>query len=230
MFLIRINFPVMLLEGDFLPLSCGETSHRSWIVFSPTKQAIYCFPCRLFSHTINSPAHLQLSFAAHGGCGADKKWKKLWDRIPGHEKSDAHKSCYLRWRQLQRRLENDSGINVIIEESVSSDVAKWKKLLSWIIDVVIFLGQRGLTFRESWARMGDVDNGNFIGLLEVLAHYDLIMEDKEANDCKRTTCHQNRKTMFINLCAARLRKCILDERELANTTQLWLMLRQIPAI
>ena len=203
----------------------GETSHRSWIVFSPTKQAIYCFPCRLFSHTINSPAHLQSSFASHDGWGTDKKWKKLWDRIPDHEKSDAHKNCYLRWRELQRRLENDAGINVIIEESVSSEVAKWKKLLSRIIDVVIFLGQKGLAFRGSSARIGDVDNGNFLGLLELLAHYDPIMEEHVTNvkvaqqRGERLQAHYlspESQNEFINLCAARVRKCILDERELAK--------------
>ena len=81
---------------------------------------------------------MQSSFSSRDVWGTEKKWKKLWDRIPDHEKSDAHKNCYLLWRELQRRLENDTGINVIIEENVSSEAEKWKKLLSRIIDVVIF--------------------------------------------------------------------------------------------
>ena len=63
---------------------------------------------------------MQSSFSSRDGWGTEKKWKKLWDRIPDHEKSDAHKNCYLRWRELQRRLENDTGINVITEENISS--------------------------------------------------------------------------------------------------------------
>ena len=42
----------------------GETSRRCWIVYSPTKQAIYCFPCRIFWHTIDNPAHMQSSFSS----------------------------------------------------------------------------------------------------------------------------------------------------------------------
>ena len=146
---------------------------------------------------------MQSSFSSRDGWGTEKKWKKLWDRIPDHEKSDAHKNCYLLWRELQRHLENDTGINVIIEENVSSEAEKWKKLLSRIIDVVIFLGQRGLAFRGSSLRIGDVDNGNFLGLLELLAHYDPIVEEhvtkvkvaqQRGERLQATTYHQNRKT------------------------------------
>ena len=203
----------------------GETSRRCWIVYSPTKQAIYCFPCRIFWHTIDNPAHMQSSFFSRDGWGTEKKWKKLWDRIPDHEKSDAHKNCYLLWRKLQRRLENDTGINVIIEENVSSEAEKWKKLLSRIIDVVIFLGQRGLAFHGSSLRIGDVDNGNFLGLLELLAHYDPTVEEhvtkvKVAQQKgERLQAHYlspESQNEFISLCAARVRRCILDERELAK--------------
>lgn len=78
---------------------------------------------------------------------------------------------------LQRRLENDARIDVIIEESILSEAAKWKKLLTWITDVVVFLGERGLAFGGSSLRIGDVHNGNFLGLLELLAHYDPLLEE-----------------------------------------------------
>ena len=193
----------------------GKTSRRCWIVYSPTKQAIYCFPCRIFWHTIDYPAHMQSSFSSHDGWGTEKKWKKLGDRIPDHEKSDAHKNCYLRWRELQRCLENDAGINVIIEENISSEAEKWKKLLSRIIDVVIFLGQRGLAFCGSSLRIGDVDNGNFLGLLELVAHYDPIVEEhvtkvKVAQQKgERLQAHYlspESQNEFISLCAARVRR------------------------
>ena len=168
---------------------------------------------------------MQSSFSSRDGWGTEKKWKKLWDRIPDHEKSNAHKNCYLLWRELQRRLENDTGINIIIEENVSSEAEKWKKLLSRIIDVVIFLGQRGLAFRGSSLRIGDVDNGNFLGVLELLAHYDPIVEEhvtkvKVAQQKgERLQAHYlspESQNEFISLCAARVRRCILDERELAK--------------
>ena len=148
---------------------------------------------------------MQSSFSSRDGWGTEKKWKKLWDRIPDHAKSDAHKNCYLLWRELQRRLENDAGINVIIEENVSSEAEKWKKLLSRIIDVVIFLGQRGLAFRGSSLRIGDVDNGNFLGLLELLAHYDPIVEE---HVYQSESCPTKRGTVASALPITRIAKRI----------------------
>ena len=56
------------VTGQQLPTSVlnvrkqnGETNSRSWIVFSPIKEAIYCFPCRLFSHKIDHPTHSSLA-------------------------------------------------------------------------------------------------------------------------------------------------------------------------
>ena len=201
----------------------GETSSRSWIVFSPTKEAIYCFPCRLFSHTIDQPT--QSSLASPGGWTAERKWKKLWERVPEHEKSDSHKKCYFSWLELQRRLENDAGIDVIIEGNILSEAEKWKKLLTRIIDVVIFLGGRGLAFRGSSLRIGDVHNGNFLGLLELLAHYDPLLDEhvtkvKVAQQKgERLQAHYlspESQNEFISFCAANVRRYVLNEREHAK--------------
>ena len=91
--------------------------------------------------------------------------------------------------------------------------------------MVIFLGQRGLAFRGASLRIGDVDNGNFLGLLELLAHYDPIVEEHVTNvqvaqqKGERLHAHYlspESQNEFISLCAARVRKYILDERELAK--------------
>ena len=42
-------------------------------------------------------------------------------------------------------------------------------------DVTMFLGERALAFRGSTQCVGDVHNGNFLGLLELISHYDPIL-------------------------------------------------------
>ena len=39
----------------------GEVVRRSWLVFSPTKAAPYCLPCRLFGHTITTGSKSKLA-------------------------------------------------------------------------------------------------------------------------------------------------------------------------
>ena len=159
------------------------------------------------------------------------KWKKLWERLPDHEKSGSHKKCYVPWRELQKCLENNTDIDVIIEENILFEAAKWKKFLKLIIDAVVFLGERGLAFRGSSLRIGDVHNGNFLGLLELLAHYDPLLEEhvtkvKVAQQKgKRLQAHYlspESQNEIIGICSANVRRCVLDERES------WLMPPQMP--
>ena len=51
------------------------------------------------------------------------------------------------------------------------------KILARIIDVVIFLGERGLPLPGSSQRIGDVHNGNFLGPIQLLSHYDPLLQE-----------------------------------------------------
>ena len=46
-----------------------------------------------------------------------------------------------------------------------------------ILNVIVFLGERGLDIRETSQRLGDVHNANFLGLLELLANYDPLLQE-----------------------------------------------------
>ena len=50
-----------------------------------------------------------------------------------------------------------------------------------IIDVVLFLGERGLAFSESSHRLGDPNNGNLQGLIELLSKWDPISQEHVQN-------------------------------------------------
>ena len=151
-------FPVSLMTYKH---KNGESCNRSWIVFSEAKQAFFCLPCKLFSSDLNLTT---TSVLFSTGWGTDRKWKKLCDRIPEHEHSNAYKTCFLTWREQERRFKQDSGIHMLLENELKPKVNKWIKLLKQIIDVVIFLGERGLSFRVSTHRIHEIHTGNFLGL------------------------------------------------------------------
>ena len=50
-------------------------------------------------------------------------------------------------------------------------------LLHRILQVVLFLGERGLVFRGDSQRNGDPNNGHFLGILELIGQYDKILGD-----------------------------------------------------
>ncbi|XP_065665591.1 zinc finger MYM-type protein 1-like [Hydra vulgaris] len=150
-----------------------EIVPRDWLVWSKSKNALFCFPCRLFYIF-----HEQRSiFATENGWQANRGYKKLYDRIPDHEKSSNHKSCYIQRRNLEKNINKHTTIDCFIVKQIQNETQKWKDLLKRLLDVILFLAKRRLAFRGVTHLIGDSSNGNFLGLLELLSVYDLLLEE-----------------------------------------------------
>ena len=198
----------------------GEIQNRDWLVYSQQKGALFCFPCRLFGQKLSKNASTSY-LASRNGCGPDSKWKRLFDRLPLHENSINHKQCYLEWRQLEIRLSDKSSIDNQLITRINTDISKWMELLHRIIDVILFLGQRGLSFRGDTDAVGDVHNGNFLGIIELISHYDPILREhvrkvhesqKKGKLLQAHYLSNDSQNEFIHLCANKLRSCMLIER------------------
>ncbi|KAK5645202.1 hypothetical protein RI129_006502 [Pyrocoelia pectoralis] len=213
------NFPVYILTQK---LKNGETVKRDWLVWSDIKRSLFCFPCRLFTKLVPT---LRSKLATTSGYSMDLKWKKLYNRIPEHENSVNHKECYLQWRTLELKLKNQSTITHQLFEVIKSETEIWKQLLRRFLDVTLFLGERGLAFRGENQLIGDPNNGNFLGILEIIARYDPLLQEhlnkvKISQDThKPLQVHylSNRiQNEFIALCAEHVMEKILEERKIAK--------------
>ena len=116
-------FPVSLLCSK---LPNGEDVPRDWLVWSKSKQALFCFPCRLFtqSSTVNRSL-----LALSTGYSKNNKWKKLYVKIPEHQESMNHKRCYVAWRNLQKIIGCSATIPLQLHRSIQNEAAVWKQLL-----------------------------------------------------------------------------------------------------
>ena len=72
-------FPVSLL---CYKLPNGEDVHRDWLVWSKSKQTLFCFPCRLFTLPMQSSTVNRSLLALSSGYSKDNKWKKLYVKGP----------------------------------------------------------------------------------------------------------------------------------------------------
>ena len=200
----------------------GQVIDRDWIVWSQSKQALYCLPCRLFC---DLPKSSRSSLASPSGFSSDMSWRKLYDKLPEHESSANHKKNYIEWREVERRIENDKTVSKLLSESILSEAAVWRQILRRLLDVTLFLAQRGLAFRGGSSEIGDISNGNFLGILELIGHYDPVLEVhlqkvKESQDSgKRMQAHYlsgETQNEFISCCADEVLRFILAEREKAK--------------
>ena len=135
-------------------------------VIRDEKQSLYCLCCRLFYKGPGRPALAQLH-------GISDNWRKLYEK---HQKSHVHKSCYLEWRRLEKAIAKAATIDIALDLSIRSEVLKWKLILTRMLDLTLFLAERGLPFRGNSEKIGDPHNGLFLGICELLARYDKVLE------------------------------------------------------
>ena len=100
-----------------------------YLSWSEQLQALFCFPCRLFS---TNDSLIKSSLASPRGWSANcgPKWKKLYDRLTEHENSASHQQCYLSWRDVQRSLTNESAVDIMLPLANDFEKADTRSFLS----------------------------------------------------------------------------------------------------
>ncbi|CAH2256019.1 zinc finger MYM-type 1-like [Pelobates cultripes] len=140
--------------------------------------------------------------------GGLRKEEELKEMIKEHENSIIHKQHYWSWRKLQMSMAGH-GVDSNLQKSLETETNKFSSLLERLLDVTLFLASRNLAFRGSSQRIGDQHNGNFLGLLELIAHYDPVLQEhleevkKSQETGKKLHAHYlswATQNEFINLC------------------------------
>ena len=134
---------------------------RGWLVYSETSGKVYCSSCKLFSDKQNAFTH-----------GFDD-WKNV-HRITGHGNGNAHKNSVMSSVCLARK---NSRTNTHLEIQYENEHSYWTKVLQRVVAVIKFLSQRGLAFRGHNEVYGSNNNGNFLGIIELLAQFDPFIAD-----------------------------------------------------
>lgn len=167
-----------LLQTHFFKqvLPNGEVIDREWMVYSPARASVFCFPCRLFSTDRGN------QFAGKGF----NDWKNADKLICQHEKNEKHREAVLtlccRSGQLGRV---DTGLHAQFLEQLSY----WKNVLQRCAATIVFLCERGLPFRGSEEKVGSSSNGNYLGILELISQFDPFLSQHIKKHANRGSGH-----------------------------------------
>ena len=72
-----------------------------------------------------------------------------------------------------RELQNEeSRIDKELVRQYNQEVTYWREVLQRLVEVIKFLAERGLSFFGDNEKIGSPSNGNYLGLLELLAKFD----------------------------------------------------------
>ncbi|XP_065664745.1 zinc finger MYM-type protein 5-like [Hydra vulgaris] len=141
----------------------GEKVNRQWLLYSASKNSLFCFPCILFSNTKTSKfADTSKGFS---------EWKQLNPRVPEHENSCEHRKCFTSWKEMEKNLREGKSLDKDIQNAIQTEKEKWRNILKVVIDSIMFCAKNNLAFRGSSSIIGEPNSGIFLNTIELIARY-----------------------------------------------------------
>lgn len=168
----------------FLPDKTKQA--RSWLVYSPRKDAVYCLHCLIFGCPIGNKSTGLTRFAISGY----DDWKNANRDVPHHEQSKYHTEsdlALIRWNMSNHRLDKQ------LANQYNDRVAHYRAVLSVVIDCARYLTKEMSAFRNSSNLKGKLFN-----LFGLLAKYN---PDAKMYYEKVKTSHKEQKRLRVNFLA-----------------------------
>lgn len=112
-------------------------------------------------------------------------WGHIGTRLKEHEVSREHVTNMAAWYDLRLRFQQNQTIDRVAQRELEKEREHWRKVLLKIILIVRFLAEHNIAFRGSNSRLYQGNNGNFLGLIEMLAKFDPVIKehvDRITND------------------------------------------------
>lgn len=154
----------------------GEIINRSWLCFSPSIGSIFCFFCKLISKIRSQFTH---------GCFCD--WKHASNRLISHGTFKDHLNSVIK---LTARSKELGRIDTELANQSEEVNNYWHSIIKRLVSVIQFICERGLVLRGQNETVGSPKNGNYLGILELLAEYDKFLKQLIENHANYGSGHK----------------------------------------
>lgn len=144
----------------------GEKVKRQWLLYSQSKDALFCFPCLLFSKD-DKKDKSAFSNIDEGF----NDWRHLNPFIVNHERSIPHRHSYVDWKELEIGLKTSRSVDAEHQTLIQAEAEKWCNVLKCIVDVILHCARNNLPLRGGSDSISDSNCGVFLSTLELISHY-----------------------------------------------------------
>ena len=81
------------------------------------------------------------------------------------------------WYEMRLRFDKNETIDKVAQRELEKEKDHWRKVLFRIILIVKFLAKHNLAFRGTNSRLYQDNNGNFLGMVEMMAEFDPVIQE-----------------------------------------------------
>lgn len=139
---------------------------RRLLVYSETKDSVYCFACRLFSLGPNANS----AFGSNEGMS---NWKHVSQLLKSHHNSKFHKECMIKWLNLKSGLSYGKTIDSQIQAQIRAKQQHCRYILEGLLAIVQFLATHNLAYRGHKEKLLDSNSSeNFLDMVKLIARFD----------------------------------------------------------
>ncbi|KAF8114948.1 hypothetical protein N665_0031s0038 [Sinapis alba] len=182
-------------------MSNGEKQDRRWLVYSKSKDKLFCFCCKLFTQETYPPLLLTTGY---------DDWRNASHRLKNHETTYNHIVCMSRWIELEMRLKKSETIDKHLEEAINKEKKHWRDVMLRIIVVVKTLAERNLAFRGENEKVSDPNSGNFLAFIKMIGGFDEVMKEHIRRVDKELLANEIRMVILKKIQEAKYFSIILD--------------------
>lgn len=154
-----------------------EVINRNWLCFSPTTGKLYCYICKLLG--IKSG-----KLSSDGFCD----WKHAAEKLSQHETSKHHLEAILALNHRERKI---GFLDHQLQKQISELSSYWRKVLKRVVSTIKFIAERGLAFRGDNEIICSPRNGNYLGILELVAEFDPFLSAHIRDHANKKSGHTN---------------------------------------
>ncbi|XP_033221157.1 zinc finger MYM-type protein 5-like [Belonocnema kinseyi] len=144
----------------------GEIILRSWLIYSKSADAVFCFCCKLFT-TIQSAL-------TSGDCN---DWNHIGERLSSHEKSQAHLIAHKQWTELALRVRTNKTIDANHQRMLDDKARHWQNVFERLLAIIHFLAQQSLAYRGTSDKLYVHKHGNFFKLVKLISKFDTVISE-----------------------------------------------------
>lgn len=178
----------------------GEKLSRNWLVYSKSKNTVFCFCCSLYKRNENK-------FSSPSGYS---DWSNAHRVIKDHERGKKHIEAFKSWHLFANRMISQHTVDFHNEKILNIEQAHWRNVLKRIILIIKYLAQQNLAFRGTSSTLYTPNNGNFLQLVQMIAEFDLIMAEHLHRFIKKDNKHHYLSNMIQNELLSAMSKLISD--------------------